>query len=160
MRDIKDLNNTPLGRLMGEIFRMQSIRSDQLMEDWGLYQGQARILMILSNHEYLTHSEIAENLHISPAATSKVIKRLEQKNLLKRKPDPADERISRVYLQEEGLAMIAKIRNVFKQIEQTMFAGFSDGEKEALRAMLIRIYMNLKSNSSVTIEDLPPCGEK
>jgi MarR family transcriptional regulator, organic hydroperoxide resistance regulator len=160
MRVVSDLQKIPLGRLMGEVSKNHVGRIDQLMEDCELYQGQAKILMILSEKEYFTHSEIAQEMHISPAAASKVIKRLEQKKLLKRMPDPLDERISRVYLQEGGRAMIEQIRKVFKDIEQIMFAGFSDSEKEVLRAMLIRIYKNLKSNSSSTLEVLPPCGEK
>jgi DNA-binding MarR family transcriptional regulator len=50
----------------------------------------------------VTHSQIAETLEISPAAATKVIKRMEQVHYVQRRADPADERVSRVYLLYTG----------------------------------------------------------
>ena len=91
-----------LGRLLVNVCRLHRTRADQLMDRIGLFSGQAILLAILSQQHGMTHSEIAEKLEISPAAATKVIKRMEQAHYVQRRADPADERVSRVYLQAQG----------------------------------------------------------
>jgi DNA-binding MarR family transcriptional regulator len=100
------------------------------MERIGLYRGQAILLMILSRHDGITHSEIAEKLRISPAAATKVIKRMEQAGYLQRQADPADERVSRIYLQDPGRALIAEIESVFGKLGRAMFEGVPERDLE------------------------------
>lgn len=142
----------PLGRLMANICRLQASRADQFMDRVGLYRGQAILLMILSDQDGLSHSEVAEKLKISPAATTKVIKRLEMLNYLQRRSDPADERLSRVFLREEGRAVIHQIHAVFEEINRLMFLGISPEEQSALRQILIRIMTNLQDIQEKTLD--------
>ncbi len=85
-------NSIPLGRLIADIGRLQASRLDQMMDELGLYRGQAVLLIVLGEQDGLTHSEIAEALKISPAAATKVIKRLEELGYLQRRADPSDDR--------------------------------------------------------------------
>ena len=146
----------PLGRLLAHLCRLQATRADQLMEQIGLFHGQGMLLVILSNQDGLTHSEIAEKLQISPSAATKVIKRLENLQYLQRQPDPADERISRVYLQPDGWAVIDRIHTAFNHINGVMAAGISDEELQLLRRLIGRIYCNLEQADfeSMKIEGL------
>ena len=73
-----DKTEFSLGRLFFHVCRLRATHADQLMDQVGLYRGQARALLILSHDDGIMHSHIAEKLGISPAATSKVIKRLEE----------------------------------------------------------------------------------
>jgi MarR family transcriptional repressor of mepA len=91
-----------LGKLLFSIGRLQATRADRYMDQIGLFRGQGMLLKFLDHHDGLTHSEIAERLEISPAAVTKVIKRLEEQKYLKRQPDPKDERVSRVFIQPAG----------------------------------------------------------
>ncbi len=134
----------PLGWMLGNLCRLQATRLDQLMDQIGLYRGQSILLVILSREDGLTHSEIAERLQISPSAATKVIKRLEDLRFLKRKADPADERISRVYLEPEGWAVIDRIHAVFKQINAVLAQGISAEEQQQLRELITRIHTNLE----------------
>jgi len=86
-----------LGWLLVSVCRLHYTRVDQSMDQIGLYRGQAFLLMTLSRLDGMTHSEIAEKLEISPAAVTKVSKRMEQAQYLLRRADPADERVSRVF---------------------------------------------------------------
>ena len=136
----------PIGRLLADIHRLQAARLDQMMEQIGLYRGQAMLLLRLAEQDGLTHSELSAGLRISPAAASKVIKRLEQQGYLQRRSDPLDNRISRIYLMEEGQAVIDQIYAVFQGFNQLITSDFSEPEREDLRALLGRIYANLKQN--------------
>lgn len=132
-----------LGQLIAAVGRLQASRTDRFMEGMGLYRGQAILLIILSDHEGLTHSEIAEKLEISPAAATKVIKRMEALNYIQRRSDPADERISRVFLKNEGWAVIQQIRDVFSQMDQVLMGSLSPEEEETLKHLLMKVYERL-----------------
>lgn len=138
-----------LGKLLGYIGRLHSIRADRYMDQIGLYRGQGMLLKYVSHHDGLTHSEIAENLQISPAAVTKVIKRLEELNYLKRQADPKDERISRVFIQPEGFKVIKQIHDIFLQLDDLTFQGFSENELEQLQGYLLRMQTNLQSSVPV-----------
>jgi DNA-binding MarR family transcriptional regulator len=114
------------------------------MERIGLYRGQAILLMILSRHDGITHSEIAEKLRISPAAATKVIKRMEEAGYVRRQADPADERVSRVCLQEGGRALIAEIEGAFGKLDRAMFDGVPEPELARFRDLLSQMAGNLQ----------------
>ena len=131
------------GKLMGDVSRLLGSRLDRKLEKLGLFRGQAILLLILSEREGLTHSEIAGRLKISPAAATKVIKRLEELNYLQRQPDPADERISRVFLKDEGRAVINQIRSIFRQNDRELLSIFSLEEQDRLVEQLQRMHAYL-----------------
>lgn len=137
-----------LGKLFFSIGRLQATRADRYMDQIGLFRGQGMLLKFLNHHDGLTHSEIAERLEISPAAVTKVIKRLEEQNYLKRQPDPKDERVSRVFIQPEGKKVADDIRNLFIQLDDCMFEGFSDKELEMLHTFLVRMQSNLQQDDT------------
>jgi len=140
---MKTTGSLPIGRVLANIGRLQASRLDQMMDQIGLYRGQAILLMILSDQDGLTHSEIAGRLQISPAAATKVIKRLEERSFLQRRPDPSDERVSRVYILDDGKAALAQIQMVFQRINLILTDGFSSEEQEILGVYLTRIHSNL-----------------
>jgi len=135
-----------LGQLFVNVCRLHHTKADQCVEQLGLYRGQAILLMILSEKDGITHSDIADRLRISPAAATRVIKRLEALNYLQRQPDPNDERISRVYIQEKGQFLIDEIHQAFLQLERGMFNDFSTKDKDFLRELLMRIQVNLQNS--------------
>ena len=132
-----------LGRLLVSVCRLHHTRADQSMDKIGLYRGQARLLMTLSEQDGLSHSEIAEKLEISAPAATKVIQRMEEAHYVQRQADPADERVSRVYLQAQGHALIAEIRRTFGQLDRTMFNGLTELDLERFRDLLTQMQANL-----------------
>jgi len=144
----RDHEGKNIGHLVMNIARLLAIRTDRAMEKFGLYRGQGYLLKILSEQDGLTHSEVARALEISPAAATKVIKRLEELNYLQRRPDPSDERISRVFLRDEGRAVIRQIREVFHQNNLCLYHGLSAEEKAVLAGLLNKVRENLQKPDS------------
>lgn len=132
-----------LGRLLAHVCRLHHTRADQLMDQIGLFRGQAFLLMNLSEQDNMTHSEIAERLKISPAAATKVIKRMEQEGYVERRTDASDERVSRVYLCDKGRALIAQIHEAFGELERVLLEGLSEVEIQQMRTILTRMQANL-----------------
>jgi DNA-binding MarR family transcriptional regulator len=134
------------GKNFPRVNRMIKKSADLLLEKSGLHHGQARLLMILSHSDGMSHSQIAKELHISPAAATKVIKRMEQEGYVQRRSDDSDERVSRVYLQEAGFTLMKKIQATFAELETLMFIGFTEDEMAALEDFLNRINQNLQEH--------------
>jgi MarR family transcriptional regulator, organic hydroperoxide resistance regulator len=139
-----DARDQSLGRLFANVGRLHATRADQYLDQMGLYRGQAILLITLSRHDGMTHSEIAERLQISPAAATKVIKRLEQAQYLRRQPDPRDERVSRLYLCDEGHAALKEIFRSFADLDCMTFAGLNEEELAQFRELLLRVQANLQ----------------
>lgn len=140
------IENTNLGHLLMHVCRMRGKTADQFMGQCILYHGQGRMLKFISMHEGLTHSEISEKLRISPAATTKVIKRLEKVGYLERRSDEHDERISRVFMKDEGKEIIEGIDTSFQRLDEKTFNGFSEKDLDQLRDFLNRILNNLRKH--------------
>ena len=83
--------------LFAQICRLKHTRVQRLLEALGLYEGQPALLRSLWSEEGLTHTELARRLHVRPATVTKMIRRMEKSGFVERRPDPADQRLSRVY---------------------------------------------------------------
>ena len=151
----KNPEEVKLGMLLASIGRLHAKQADRFMERFGLYRGQAILLKILSEKDGLTHSEIAEKLEISPAAATKVIKRMEALNYVRRHPDPTDERISRVSLQEEGAAVVHQIENSFEQIDQILIRHLDPEEQRTLIQLLWKVYASLLEHEDDANANIP-----
>lgn len=137
-----------LGRIFPRICRAHKKAADSMLERSGLHHGQAKLLMILSHENGISHSKIAAELHISPAAATKVIKHMEQNGYVLREADGVDERISRVFLQPKGLTLVNKIHETFQQLDLIMFDGFSVDDIRELNALLTHVQENLQKKLS------------
>ncbi len=124
--------------------KLHYTRAQMLLSSLGLYRGQPILLSVLWRHEGLAHSELAAELDVTPATITKMLQRMEQAGFVSRRPDPDDQRISRVYLTDKGREIRAQVDEVFRVMEGDMLAGFTDTECEQLRGFLSRIRTNLE----------------
>ncbi len=77
-------------------------------------------------------AELARIAFVSPQAMSLVIRDLEQRQLLRRHPDPNGGRILRTRLTDKGLATLARCDHALDEIEATMLAEIDDTTHKAL----------------------------
>ena len=135
--------NETIDFMLAQVCRLHYIRLHELLETAGLYRGQPPLLHALWEQVGLSHTELATRLQISPATTTKMIQRMEKAGFVQRKPDPQDQRRSRVYLTDNGRAIRSDVEAIWVQIEAETFAGLSVEEKEVLRLVFHRIIENL-----------------
>lgn len=137
--------------LLAQICHLHHFRAFELLEDLGLYRGQPPVLRALWDEDGLTHTELAERLHIAPATITKMIQRMERTGFVQRKPDAADQRVSRVYLTSAGRAIQAQVEAVWAKMEAETFAGFSDKERSLLHRFMLQLRENLRGVSEAKI---------
>ncbi len=129
--------------LLAQVCRLHHSRARTLLEEFGLFRGQPPLLFALWEEEGLTHSELAEHLHVQPATITKMIKRMERAGFIERRQDAEDQRVSRVYLTDAGRNIRDAVEGVLRELEEQTFAGFSSEEHTLLNQFLLRIRNNL-----------------
>lgn len=134
-----------LGKLLGAVTRRHRGRIDAAVAQLGLNPSQAFMLLGMAQQDGRTHTEIAEHLQLSPPAATKIIKHMEQQGYVVRRPDPADERVSRVYLLDRGRALTALIFRAFLVLDEQMFTGLTEAELAQLREVLEKMLGNLQN---------------
>jgi len=132
-----------LGYLLARVCRAHHLRAHALLDEIGLYRGQQFVLCTLWAQEGITHSELADRLHVHPATVTNALKRMERAGFVERRSDPEDQRVSRVYLTETGREIQDAVERVWAELETRTLAGFDRDERDALRQFLARIHENL-----------------
>ncbi len=133
-----------LDSLFAQICRLKHARIHTLLEALGLYRGQPAVLQALWEQEGLMHTELARRLEVQPATITKMLQRMEKAGFVERRPDPDDQRVSRVYLTGAGRAVRADVQQVGRRLEEEAFAGFTLDERVLLRRFFLHVRENLK----------------
>jgi len=99
----------------------------------------------LEDADGLCHAqqELAQMLHISPAAVANSLKSLERGGYIRRRPGPRDARRNQITLTEKGAAAVEDCQKIFQKVSARMLDGFSAQEQEQLKSLQLRMLQNL-----------------
>ncbi len=128
--------------ILANICHLHRTRWTQLLEALKLYQGQPPMLRELWEQEGLTQKELSVRLKITPATVTKMLQRMEKAGFIQRKPDAADQRVSRVFLTDAGRDVQKQVESVFSTLEAEGFANLSLEERGLLRRLLLQVREN------------------
>lgn len=111
--------------------------------------GHPMLLTILESTcggtpEHSAQRELADFLHISPAAVANSLKSLEKGGYIRREPGQGDARRNRVSLTDKGEKAVEGCQRAFESVARRMLAGFSQEEQECLIAFRRRMLDNLR----------------
>lgn len=87
--------------------------------------------------------ELAQQLHVSPAAVANSLKSLEKGGYIRREPGRSDARCNQVILTEKGAAAVEGCQQVFQRVSERMLCGFTPEEQEQLLCFRRRMLQNL-----------------
>lgn len=132
-----------MNSLLTQICRLHHARAHGLLDALGLYRGQPPLLHALVAEPGLSHSDLAARLHVTPATMSKMVSRMERAGLVRTGPDPSDQRVSRVYLTDEGRALHQEAQEKMGQLGSETFEGLAPKELAVLERYLERMRANL-----------------
>ena len=121
--------------------------------------GAPFILFILRDlgqkGELSAQRELADILQVSPATVAVSLKSLQRLGMIERHSDSTDQRRKRIALTPKGLHAVDTCLEVFRQVDQQMFQGFSQEEQQQLTAYHRRMLKNLGGE-----EPSPLCHHK
>jgi DNA-binding MarR family transcriptional regulator len=112
----------------------------------GLHVGQEMLLLRLWDADGRSQVDLARDMGVEPPTVAKAVGRLERAGLLERRPDPADRRVTRIWLTEAGRALREPVARRWAEVEEMMFAEVGDAEIGQLREVVRRMARNLSGN--------------
>ncbi len=134
-RELAKSNGFLLARL-GHGFKAKAIAR---AEAAGFELYDYSVLAILAEGVRETQGTIAATLGVDPSRLVALLDSLEERSLVERQRDPLDRRRHVVSITADGKRELARIRRVFKQLEDEFFADFDDDTRAAFHELLIRL---------------------
>lgn len=99
-----------------------------------------RVMAVLGRYPGLTASEIVERTAVDKVAISRAVKRLSSKNLIERKPDPADRRRMRLHITTgPGSKVLEDVIPLAQRYEDDLLEMLSEAERQALGITLKKL---------------------
>ena len=86
--------------------------------------GQIPILLLLAKRVKMSQREIAEELCVKPPTVNVMVQRMEKAGLIGRRHDEKDQRITRIFLTDQGYEMKKKVAEQIELNERYAFIGF------------------------------------
>ena len=128
---------------IGETSRMMRSFYDRLAAALGVTTAQWRVIAHVGHSPGLKQVELAERLDVEPITACRIVDRLEEAGLIERQRDPEDRRAWRLVLTEKAQPIYRRLGDLAEEMAGEAFAGFSQGEFEAVRAKLARVRENV-----------------
>lgn len=114
-----------------------------LLSGKDIYPGQPPVLRALAERDGQSQKELAEKLQITPATLTVMLGRMEKNGLVERRPDDADQRVSRVYLSAKGRLKHDEMSSFMYEMEALCYENFTMEERIVFRRLLLQMYENL-----------------
>ena len=94
---------------------------------------------------FVMQKELAKRLRLTPATVTAALKALEKQGCIVRESEESDMRRKRIRVTEKGREVAQRSVNVFTEVDEAMYKGFSPEELEAVSGYFKRITENLRS---------------
>lgn len=114
-----------------------------LQED-GLPPAQASALRIIIHTPGMSQRELADRLHIQRATVTVMLQKMERAGYVDRRPDPMDQRISRIYPTEAAVQLDEEDRRAVDGYFGRVFQDFTSQELQQMDEMLSRLGRNIR----------------
>ncbi|MDE2562461.1 MAG: MarR family transcriptional regulator [Sphingomonadales bacterium] len=108
--------------------------------DLDLTQKQVSVLWLVDDHPGIAQTDLAQRLRMDRATTMAIINRLQAKHYLRRDRSPTDGRKQALFLEPEGIKVLAEAKKAIGEHEAWVKSRFTDREVKQLLEMLARIH--------------------
>lgn len=132
-----------IGFALAQTCKAHRALTEAALKPLHLHVGQEMILLRLWREEGQTQSQLGACLAVEPPTISKMLQRMEQEQLLERRPDRGDARITRVYLSERTRTLRDDVAAAWHSVEERAIAGLTTEERLLLRRLLLHVRNNL-----------------
>lgn len=110
---------------------------------FGLTIQEWRIIAVLGAGQALTAQAVCEATAMDKVTVSRAIRRLDQRGLVGRRPNPSDKRASDVTLTADGEAIYAEVAPLALSYETAMVEDLAPHERDQLMGLLEKLEARL-----------------
>jgi len=132
--------------LMNRIMGRYNMTLRREMTAMGISTAKMRALAILSVMNGVQIGTLGVYAVVEQSTLSRAIDALCKDGLVRREPDPEDQRASRIYLTEAGRAAFDRLWPHMAASHDHMFRGIGPAEREAFLATLHKMLTNIRKH--------------
>jgi MarR family transcriptional regulator for hemolysin len=131
--------------MLYDVARHMRTYADAEAQSLGVTRAQLVILARLERHPDLSQSELATIAEVTPMTIARLIDRLEELGLVKRRMDPKDRRLWRLRLTPAAAPTVREIKRLRAKIYNTLTKGIDRAVLDAMADGLRRMKDNMDS---------------
>ncbi len=131
-----------IGFLLGRTALVKDRILDTHLQDFGVTAAQFKVLIIVSQFAVDTPAELCRYLGLDSGSMTRMLDRLEQKDLIVRSRCPDDRRQVRVGLSEEGQRLADRLPHIGAAAMNELVGVLAPEELATLTAILTKVLLN------------------
>jgi DNA-binding MarR family transcriptional regulator len=127
------------GYLLARLGEASRRRFHKALEPEGLHPRHFGVMTMLAAHPGMSQQQLHEKTGIDPSSMVAVIDELQERGLAERRADPQDRRARQVFLTEQGVAALERIRGLAANLQHEFFGALTAEERKTLHALLRKL---------------------
>jgi MarR family transcriptional regulator, multiple antibiotic resistance protein MarR len=131
-----------IGRLISHVRTAVMEALDRELAPYDISAAQLIVLALLAKGEADSAATLCKGISYDPGAMTRMLDRLEQKGLIRRRPNPEDRRTMNLELTSAGRALYPKLHETKEEVQRRFLRGFSDADVGSLCSLLSRMLAN------------------
>jgi DNA-binding MarR family transcriptional regulator len=112
---------------------------------------QWQVLSLLSFNGGIHQGGLADLLEVEPITLGRMIDRLQDAQLVERRPDPTDRRAWRLFLTDKGQGLLDDLHPFALETYETALEGVDEEGRAAVMTVLARMRANLSRRQSLDV---------
>ena len=120
------MRKRPLANLLYHIGKLENLLINQKLAPINLRMSHAHVLRYIQKHPGCIQKEVADYLFYQPARFTNVVKLLEKRNMIERRPDPTNGLKKQLFLLPAGKEVLDQVNDAFDDVNKLV--GTVDSE--------------------------------
>jgi DNA-binding MarR family transcriptional regulator len=121
---------------LGRVFHLHRQAMQRKLSNPETHHGELISLRLLTRTDGISQREFADTLHLSRPRVTSILQGLERAGAVRREVDPADQRVTRVFLTPEGRRQEMENRAAFEDYVERTVGMLADDDKVELTRLL------------------------
>lgn len=138
-----------IGTMLAQVSRLLRRHFDARARGVGVTRPQWQVLSLLSFNEGINQGGLAELLEVEPITLGRMVDRLQDAQLVERRPDPTDRRAWRLFLTDKGQMLLDQLLPCALATYDIALEGIEEQERAVMMTALGRMRANLSRRQTV-----------
>lgn len=139
------LDGASTGMLIADIARLMRRNMNRRVQHLGLTSEQWRALFHLSRCEGINQATLADRLEVQPISLARILDKLQDSQLIERRPSPTDRRAFELFLTPTAQPMLEELSKYGREARNQALSGLSEDDQQLLAGLLETVKNNLSN---------------
>lgn len=118
--------------------------SERKLKEYDLTFGEQVIIMYLASHENVNQDTISKTYQIDKSIIAKTLSKLEQKEVIIKKQNPANKRENLISLSQSADYILDRMKETLEEWNTVLFKGMSQDEIETVYRLTAKMEENVE----------------